>query len=147
MISELCEAGNTPPVDLLPILAYIPDMFVGYWKARCVTIDHTMQDLLWDLLRNAEKRLVEERGNGCYIEVMLQNAEEWDLNKDDIIGVTAGLAIAGVSTTSSFLQTVFLLATAHPECQKVVQAEIDQVIGADRAPTLDDIPNLPQLNA
>ncbi|KAG8951541.1 hypothetical protein FRC03_012493 [Tulasnella sp. 419] len=98
MISELCEAGNTPPVDLLPILAYIPDMFVGNWKARCVTVDRMNRELLWSLLRNAEKRLEEERA-------------------------------------------------VHPEAPKAVHEEIDRVIGVNRVPTLDDMPNLPQINA
>ncbi|KAG8940009.1 hypothetical protein FRC03_005853, partial [Tulasnella sp. 419] len=147
MISDHCEAGNAPPVDLLPILDYIPDRFAGNWKARCVTIDHMIQELIWDLFKNAEKRLEEERANGCYLEVMIQNAQEWDLTKDDIVGVTAGLVLAGTSTTSSFLQTVTLLAAAHPEAQKAVQEEIDRVVGTGRAPTLDDIPKLQQLNA
>ncbi|KAG8914511.1 hypothetical protein FRC02_004924 [Tulasnella sp. 418] len=118
-ISEICEPGNTPPVDLLPILQYIPDTLLGNWQARCANVN----------------------------QVMIQNAEQWNLNKEDITGLAASLVMGGVSTTTTFLQTVFLLATAHPEAQKAVQEEMDRVIGADRAPTPDDIPKLPQLNA
>ncbi|KAG8937460.1 hypothetical protein FRC03_008106, partial [Tulasnella sp. 419] len=147
LITEICEAGNTPPVDLIPMLVYIPDMFVGNWKARCLTIEHMLQKILEDLLRGAEKRLEEDRPTGCYLEVMIKNAQEWDLNRDDILGVTEGLAIVGTTTTATFLQTIFFLAAAHPEAQKAIHEEMDRVIGSDRAPTLDDIPNLPQLNA
>ncbi|KAG8943877.1 hypothetical protein FRC03_002283, partial [Tulasnella sp. 419] len=146
-ISEICEPGNTPPVDLLPILQYIPDTLLGNWQARCANVNRMFLQIAEDLLRGVEKRLEQGRPNGCYTEVMIQNAEQWNLNKEDITGLAASLVMGGVSTTTTFLQTVFLLATAHPEAQKAVQEEMDRVIGADRAPTPDDIPKLPQLNA
>ena len=53
----------------------------------------------------------------------------------------------GSDTSSSYLQTVALAMAAYPEVQKKAQAEIDRVVGRDRAPTLDDLPELPYIQA
>jgi hypothetical protein len=37
--------------------------------------------------------------------------------------------------------------TAFPEVQKKAQDEIDAVIGHDRPPTWEDLPNLPYMHA
>lgn len=42
----------------------------------------------------------------------------------------------------------FILAmTLYPDVQKKLQAELDNVVGAGRLPTLQDRPNLPYVNA
>ena len=40
-----------------------------------------------------------------------------------------------------------LLLVAHPEVQAKAQREIDDVVGAERMPTLDDFAKLPYLRA
>jgi len=45
------------------------------------------------------------------------------------------------------MASFFLAMTAHPEVQKKYQAEIDQVVGNDRLPNLDDRDDLPYLFA
>jgi cytochrome P450 len=48
------------------------------------------------------------------------------------------LFAAGSETTATTLAWAFLFMVLHPEAQQKVQEEIDQVIGHDRAPSLDD---------
>ena len=54
---------------------------------------------------------------------------------------------AGSDTTAAFLQSFILLLVAHPEVQAKAQREIDEVVGAERMPTLDDFAKLPYLRA
>ena len=54
---------------------------------------------------------------------------------------------AGSDTTAAFLQSFILLLVAHPEVQAKAQREIDEVIGAERMPTLEDFAKLPYLRA
>jgi hypothetical protein len=54
---------------------------------------------------------------------------------------------AGSDTTSVFIQSFILLLQAHPEVQRKAQQEIDNVIGADRMPVIDDIKKLPYVQA
>ena len=54
---------------------------------------------------------------------------------------------AGSDTTAAFLQSFILLLVAHPEVQAKAQREIDEVVGTDRMPTLNDFAKLPYLRA
>jgi cytochrome P450 len=54
---------------------------------------------------------------------------------------------AGSDTTAVFFQHFLLAMAAYPAAQKKAQEEIDRVIGLERLPKLDDIKDLPYLNA
>ncbi|KAM9601427.1 cytochrome P450 1B1 [Trichechus inunguis] len=54
---------------------------------------------------------------------------------------------ASQDTLSTALQWLLLLFTRYPEVQARVQAELDQVVGRDRLPCMDDQPNLPYIMA
>ncbi|KAF3826512.1 cytochrome P450 1B1 isoform X2 [Mirounga angustirostris] len=54
---------------------------------------------------------------------------------------------ASQDTLSTALQWLLVLFTRYPEVQARVQAELDQVVGRDRLPCLDDQPNLPYVMA
>ena len=53
----------------------------------------------------------------------------------------------GMDTTAAFLQSLVLAMVTHPEAQYKVQAELDDVVGRERAPTADDLQNLPYMRA
>ena len=48
--------------------------------------------------------------------------------------------------TVAAVQTFFLLMASHPEIVKRAQAEIDEVIGSQRTPALEDRGNLPYID-
>ncbi|KAG8926377.1 hypothetical protein FRC02_008940 [Tulasnella sp. 418] len=146
-ISHITEPGNTPPVDLMPILNYIPERFSGHWKARTQSIHDNLRSMLSDLLSAAQKRLNEGQPNGCFLEVMTENAQAWGLDDDDIRTVAGGLLLGGAVSTCGLLQWSIFLAMAHPEAQRKVQEELDRVVGPNRPPTLQDLPNLQYLRA
>lgn len=54
---------------------------------------------------------------------------------------------AGSDTSSSLMSWWVLAMAAHPEAQKKAQEEIDRVVGRDRIPTIDDMANLPYVQA
>ncbi|KAG8937585.1 hypothetical protein FRC03_008033, partial [Tulasnella sp. 419] len=147
ILSKVCEPGGAPPVDLLPILDYLPDRFANNWKAKCETIKTLIDEIVLDVVEGASRRLSQGQPNGSYIEVLMENSEEWELEKDDVSQVAGSLITAGTTTTASVLQFVALLITAFPEAQRKVQEELDRVIGSSRHPVIEDMPNLPYLNA
>lgn len=53
------------------------------------------------------------------------------------------LFLAGSKTTTDTLATIFLFLSLNPEWLKVLQDELDSVVGRSRAPTEDDLPSLP----
>ncbi|XP_032208831.1 cytochrome P450 1B1 [Mustela erminea] len=54
---------------------------------------------------------------------------------------------ASQDTLSTALQWLLILFTRYPDVQARVQAELDQVVGRDRLPSLDDQPKLPYVMA
>jgi cytochrome P450 len=53
----------------------------------------------------------------------------------------------GSETTALFLQSLVQALVVFPEAQRKAQEEIDRVIGSERVPTLDDIKDLPYVQA
>ncbi|KAG8957805.1 hypothetical protein FRC03_009779 [Tulasnella sp. 419] len=147
LLMEIAEPGNTPPIDLIPILDYVPDKWLGNWKARCDKIRQLHRETIFNQLEHIEERRKQGLHNGCYLETLLDMAEDWELDREAIAYIAAGLILGGSNTTTSTLQFAILLATAFPEAQRKAQEELDRVIGTDRSPTLDDMPNLPYVKA
>lgn len=54
---------------------------------------------------------------------------------------------AGADTTSKYLASFVLCIASHPKIQRRAQKDIDQVIGSDRVPSIEDIDHLPYIQA
>lgn len=53
----------------------------------------------------------------------------------------------GSDTTSSFIQSLILALVAFPDVQRKAQREIDEVVGTERLPTIEDFESLPYIKA
>ncbi|XP_045142994.1 cytochrome P450 1B1 [Echinops telfairi] len=69
------------------------------------------------------------------------------LDLEDVPAVITDIFGASQDTLSTALQWLLILFTRYPEVQARVQAELDQVVGRDRLPCMDDQPNLPYIMA
>ncbi|XP_046905439.1 cytochrome P450 2J2-like [Hypomesus transpacificus] len=68
-------------------------------------------------------------------------------DEENLIMCSLDLFVAGSETTSTTLRWSFLFMTKYPEIQEKVQAELDQVIGRSRPPSMADRANLPYTEA
>ena len=50
-------------------------------------------------------------------------------------------------TTAVYLQALFLCLSDHPDVMAKAQADIDDVVGTDRTPELEDLEELPYIQA
>lgn len=62
---------------------------------------------------------------------------------ENLLILCLDLFLAGSKTTTDTLATTFLFLSLNPEWLRVLQAELDSVVGRSRAPTEDDLPSLP----
>ncbi|XP_057245283.1 cytochrome P450 2D17 [Malurus melanocephalus] len=76
-----------------------------------------------------------------------KEAEENGFHYSNLRLVVADLFTAGFETTSTTLRWGLLYMLLHPEIQKKVQAEIDEVIGRERPPSMNDQASMPYTNA
>lgn len=74
---------------------------------------------------------------------LIQMKDKEGLSKDAIGEMTANLIGGGLDTTSSTLHTLVLGLCLFPEASKAAHAELDSVIGRERAPSWDDLDSLP----
>ncbi|KAJ7100794.1 cytochrome P450 [Mycena belliarum] len=140
------EPGATPPVDLIPILKYVPARFAK-WKRDCMKTRKLQRDLYFGLLDETKERMGRGEENGSYMEEVLMKQAEFGMDRE-ITGYLGGVLIEGGSdTTSSYLQSLVMALIAFPEAQRKAHEEIDRVIGQHRMPTLDDLEDLPYIRA
>ncbi|KAJ7610299.1 cytochrome P450 [Mycena polygramma] len=144
---RLLFPGSYAPVDFIPILKYVPARFAP-WKADCAKVKKIQHDVYFGLLEEVEERFKAGKdGNGCFMETVLKKADEWGFTRGMVGGLGGTLIEAGTDTTSSFTQTLVLALVAFPEVQKKAQAELDRVVGNERAPRYEDLDELPYIKA
>ncbi|KAM4881130.1 cytochrome P450 2D17-like [Thomomys bottae] len=76
-----------------------------------------------------------------------QGSPESSFNEDNLRVVVADLFMAGMVTTSTTLSWALLLMILHPDIQRRVQGEINEVIGQGRRPEMEDQARMPFTNA
>ncbi|KAJ7916679.1 cytochrome P450 [Mycena leptocephala] len=140
------EPGATPPIDMIPILKYVPERWAK-WKRDCAKTRKLQRDLYFGLLDETKERLRKGEENGSYMEEILTRQEEFGMDRE-ITGYLGGVLIEGGSDTiSAFLQSLILALTAYPDAQKKAHDEMDRVVGEHRMPTLDDLEEMPYIRA
>ncbi|KAG0705212.1 cytochrome P450 [Suillus ampliporus] len=78
---------------------------------------------------------------------LLENQHLYNLTEMEMHYLSGTFFAAGTDSSSAAICTVLMAAACFPEEQAKVQAELDTVIGRDRAPTFSDQESLPLLAA
>uniref|UniRef100_A0A8C2ZCW3 Uncharacterized protein n=1 Tax=Cyclopterus lumpus TaxID=8103 RepID=A0A8C2ZCW3_CYCLU len=82
----------------------------------------------------------------CYLNE-IQKVADAGFNEDNLVMCGFDLFGAGSHTTSVTLRWALLYMTKYPEVQAKVQAEIDEVVGTSRQPSMEDRADLPYTDA
>nr|XP_034960574.1 cytochrome P450 2C55-like isoform X2 [Zootoca vivipara] len=101
----------------------------------------------------SHRRTLDSQNLRDYIDCFLIRSEEKQTNPEDIysteelVQCVFGLFIAGTSNSSNALVFSLLMMAKFPHIQAKVQQEIDEVVGANRIPGMDDWVKMPFTNA
>lgn len=143
-ISEIFEPGATPPIDIFPFLAWLPESLFNNWKSRAREVAQTMDKVYGPLVDRVLKR--RESGSEfreSYLDMVLDQQEKLQLTRHEI-DLMVGNLLEGGSDTTSIMTIVFIQAMAlYTDVQKEAQKEIDAIIGEERSPEWKDYVNLP----
>ncbi|KZP29737.1 cytochrome P450 [Athelia psychrophila] len=138
-------------VNTVPILKYVPSWFPGAGFQRKAKEWKRYNDAV---LEAPFKALKEEITNGAarpsFAQQCLQNMDpniDTAYQERVIKDTSAAMYGGGSDTSVSFLATFVLAMLQYPSVQRRAQVELDSVLGRDRLPTFDDMPDLPYLAA
>lgn len=144
--TAILETGATPPVDIFPILKFLPT-FMAPWRKWALKIRAEQRQLYFELLENAKDRI--ERGvhRKCLMDELLQETqkEKHGLDDEHIAYIGGVLMEGGSDTTASTLLSFLLAMVKYPQVLKKAQEAVDKVCGTSRSPTFDDLENLPYI--
>ncbi|KAF9533215.1 cytochrome P450 [Crepidotus variabilis] len=134
-------------VNSLPFLRHLPGWLPGCGFHRYAQNTKVMTDqMLNDPLTLVEKRMASGIAHPCIAAELLVNPVS-PIQYIDIKNVCGTSYAAGADTTVSATSTFFYAMANHYDVQLKAQAEIDDLIGRDRLPCLEDRAALPYAEA
>ncbi|KAL4966919.1 cytochrome P450 [Aspergillus stella-maris] len=145
--SEIFEMGATPPVDIFPFFAWIPQRFFNNWKSRAVEIAKTMDSVYGPLVDRVIRRREQSKflKKESYLDIILDQQEKLQLTRHEIDLMVGNLLEGGSDTTAITLLAFVQAMALYPEIQARAREEIDQAIGAERSPTWNEYATLPYI--
>ncbi|EIN04046.1 cytochrome P450 [Punctularia strigosozonata HHB-11173 SS5] len=148
LVGELLDPGAHPPVDMFPILKYVPERWAR-WKTMVKRLRSMQRALYFRLLQQSEDRVTnsEASEDEPFIDKVVRRQADYGLNRERTAYLGGTLVEAGSDTSASFMQSFVLLIAAFPDAQKRLHEEMDRVVGSKRVPEYDDFDNLPYLQA
>lgn len=148
-------------VDFLPLAKYLPSkaisnlvltmkVFLGFItemfeKNKENYLDGQVRNIADSFINVVERETEKEKENHPPGEDTLCMAPV--LSDEQIVPVLADLFGAGFDTSSITLHWSLAYLIKYPDIQRELHDELDQLIGRERLPTLQDIPSLPLLQA
>lgn len=142
--------GAASFLDAFPVLSYFP-----LKSLREVRMGALMKEKFFNRKFTEHKDTFQHGKIRDLVDAMIAASLE-DENKDvngnsisdkRIILSIADTFIAGTETPTSGLLWVFSILAQYPDAQRKMQQELDEVIGKDRLPMMQDKPNLPYVEA
>ncbi|KAJ3563542.1 hypothetical protein NP233_g8875 [Leucocoprinus birnbaumii] len=138
-------------VDIIPALKYVPEWFPGAkfkqlarkWREICLLVRD-------EPFTETKKAVRGGTVSSCFVtESFSRNNGGHDSEVQEFLVkcVAAQVYLGASETTFTAIATFILAMLLHPRVQKLVQQEIDAVVGRERLPEFSDRPHLPYLSA
>ncbi|KAF4628138.1 hypothetical protein G7Y89_g10016 [Cudoniella acicularis] len=146
LLGKLGKAG-TFIEDEIPLLAKLPTWMQ---PSRKKALEHAKW-VLWVKMRmwnTLQEQFDKDAATPCYgVDIMRSDYASQGLQKEDCAWIAGGLVEAGSQTSAGTLSNLILYLAATPSAQETAFQEVQKVVGESRAPTYDDLENLPYINA
>ncbi|KAJ7122981.1 cytochrome P450 [Mycena epipterygia] len=132
-------------VDIFPVLNKLPP-FLAKFKREGMAAHAHFTALFGSLMSKATSKNSDGLGT-TFCEVVGASQANMGLSEEEVVWLSGAMLGGGIDTTAAAI-AVFVLAMIHnPHVMEKAQAEIDAVVGRDRAPQFSDRDRLPYISA
>ena len=143
---ERVSAPGKYLVDVVPLLMYLPTWMAPF-KQEAAAHRKREVSLFSGLVDDVQKDVESGKAGPSFTRTWLENKQKFALSDLQGTYVLGGLYSAAASTTASLAMSWVLMMVLNPSWLAKVQEEVDRVVGPDRLPEFDDLPNLPTVRA
>ncbi|CAL1711055.1 unnamed protein product [Somion occarium] len=149
--NRIASGGGIWPVDVLPILKYLPNWAPGSgFKQKAVEWRAKMEEFVDKPYEHLLQRMRDGTALPCFCSMLLEDIRSKDHVIDpqrdfDIRWTANSMYSASLDTTITGIQHFILLMLLHPEVLQKAQKEMEKVIDQNRLPTFSDRADLPYL--
>ncbi|KIK53850.1 hypothetical protein GYMLUDRAFT_49144 [Collybiopsis luxurians FD-317 M1] len=130
-------------VDVLPFLKYVP----GYLNELKAGHQEELGLFKAQLQEVREKMASGEEVPASFGKYLIEQQPSLGLSDAETAYLAGSMFGAGSDTSASAISVALMAATCYPETQRVIQEELDNVVGRGRPPTFADQNTLPQTMA
>lgn len=146
--SDGAASGN--PVDFFPILRYLPNRSLDFFKDLNNKFSSFMRKMVKEHYKTFEKGHIRDITDSliehCQDKRLDENANI-QVSDEKILNIVLDLFGAGFDTVTTAISWSLMYLVTIPNVQKKIQKELDTVIGRARQPRLSDRLQLPYLEA
>lgn len=144
--TELIQSDAAALLEVFPLLRSLPDVLSPTKKASKQSHLKEME-LFGSMWRNIKTDTKAGKAKPC-LGADMANAYEKEGVSEDVAAYTCGSVLeAGADTTSNTLYGFIQAMILFPEVQRKVQQCLDEVVGSNRLPGMEDYPNLPYIRS
>lgn len=142
------------PSNVFPFLRWLPSWAMPS-LAKMDRLRVEMDEDVNYLRRRVERQMAEEKSGATkkaskwdsIYRHFLMNRKEYEVTDQEAGFTFQAMLGAGTRSPHNALLTFLYLMMEYPEWQEKLQREVDAVVGAERLPTFEDVPNLPTVRA
>lgn len=145
-LSELMGTGATPPVDIFPILKWIPQIFFNNWISRSRSVGIALDKLFGRMISHVIQRRLKTGSRRSFLDDILDQQKKLQLNRNELNSLCGFLLEGGSDSSASIILAFVHAMIKYPHVQTRAQQEIDSVIDENRSPIWSDYAKLPYVS-
>ncbi|KAL2850442.1 putative cytochrome P450 oxidoreductase [Aspergillus pseudodeflectus] len=141
-----CFRPDVYPSNVFPFLRYFPKALVPSLKKLDQLRERTYKTV-WETRYDVEAAIKNGTASDSIYRHFLENRSEYAVTDDEAAFAFNAMVGGGTRSPHNALLTFLYLMMEYPEWQDKLQKQVDDVVGPNRLPGFEDIPNLPFVRA
>ncbi|OOF98704.1 hypothetical protein ASPCADRAFT_2139 [Aspergillus carbonarius ITEM 5010] len=128
-------------VELFPILDKLPG-FLAPWKQFAADVERQTTEFH---MKHFE--IAKSRSTWNWVQSALHSKAGSEVSSKELAYIVGTLQQGGIEAMLTVLRLLIKAIVLHPHCLEEAQRELDRVVGPDRLPSFDDLPQLSYIKA